>query len=84
MEIEIFTAYDVYICPKGRLIDWESVVTFSSPSLKSFSFTVEGGRTMEIIVAQSSGNRSHTTTYVDLEVILFKLKIVAFTSCFFF
>lgn len=65
-----FFISSVQICPKRRPIHWESFVTFSSPSLKSFSFAVEGGRTMEITIAQfwSSGNGSHATTHVDLEV----------------
>ncbi|KAH9326944.1 hypothetical protein KI387_007122, partial [Taxus chinensis] len=58
------------ICPKIRSLQWESVVTFLSPSLKSFSHRVESGRTVEITIAQfwSSGNGSHATTLVDLEV----------------
>jgi tripeptidyl-peptidase-2 len=49
---------------------WESVVTFSSPTAKSFAFPVVGGQTMELAVAQfwSSGIGSHETTIVDFEV----------------
>ncbi|KAH9289418.1 hypothetical protein KI387_033535, partial [Taxus chinensis] len=58
------------ICPKIRSLQWESVVTFLSPSFKSFSHRVENGRTVEITIAQfwSSGNGSLATTLVDLEV----------------
>ncbi|KAH9324947.1 hypothetical protein KI387_005125, partial [Taxus chinensis] len=58
------------ICPKIRSLQWESVVTFLSPSLKSFSHRVESGRTVEITIAQfwSSGNGSLATMLVDLEV----------------
>lgn len=49
---------------------WEAVVTFSSPSVKSFTFPVKGGLTMELAVAQfwSSGIGSHEATHVDFEV----------------
>ncbi|KAL8049661.1 hypothetical protein ABFX02_06G033300 [Erythranthe guttata] len=60
----------VQISPLQRPIKWESVATFSSPSSKSFSFPVEGGRTMELAIAQfwSSGVGSHDTTSVDFEI----------------
>ncbi|KAL7107111.1 hypothetical protein ACP275_06G033500 [Erythranthe tilingii] len=60
----------VQISPLQRPIKWESVATFSSPSSKSFSFAVEGGRTMELAIAQfwSSGVGSHDTTSVDFEI----------------
>ncbi|KAL7107112.1 hypothetical protein ACP275_06G033500 [Erythranthe tilingii] len=62
----------VQISPLQRPIKWESVATFSSPSSKSFSFAVEGGRTMELAIAQfwSSGVGSHDTTSVDFEEII--------------
>ena len=58
------------ICPLQRPLKWESVVTFSSPTAKSFAFPVVGGQTMELVVAQfwSSGIGSHETTIVDFEV----------------
>ncbi|XP_009617650.1 tripeptidyl-peptidase 2 [Nicotiana tomentosiformis] len=60
----------VQLSPLQRPIKWESVATFSSPSSKSFAFRVEGGRTMELAVAQfwSSGIGSHETTIVDFEI----------------
>ncbi|KAK8692720.1 hypothetical protein V6N13_070327 [Hibiscus sabdariffa] len=61
----------VQICPLKRPIQWESVVTFSSPTAKSFSFPVVGGQTMELAIAQfwSSGMGSHETTIVDFEIV---------------
>lgn len=49
---------------------WENVVTFSSPSAKSFAFRVEGGQTIELAIAQfwSSGVGSHEPATVDIEV----------------
>lgn len=46
-------------------------MTFSSPSLKSFTFPVEGGQTLELAIAQfwSSGIGSQGVTFVDFEVI---------------
>ncbi|KAF9597398.1 hypothetical protein IFM89_017744 [Coptis chinensis] len=60
----------VQICPLKRPIKWESVVTFSSPSASSFAFPVEGGRTIELALAQfwSSGIGSRETTNVDFQV----------------
>uniref|UniRef100_A0A5B6YUZ2 Tripeptidyl-peptidase 2 n=1 Tax=Davidia involucrata TaxID=16924 RepID=A0A5B6YUZ2_DAVIN len=60
----------VQISPLQRPMKWESVITFSSPSAKSFAFPVEGGRTMELAIAQfwSSGIGSHETTIVDFEI----------------
>ncbi|XP_010255392.1 PREDICTED: tripeptidyl-peptidase 2 [Nelumbo nucifera] len=60
----------VQISPLKRPIKWESVVTFSSPSSKSFTFPVKGGQTMELAIAQfwSSGIGSHETTTVDFQV----------------
>ncbi|XP_011076155.1 tripeptidyl-peptidase 2 isoform X2 [Sesamum indicum] len=60
----------VQISPLQRPIKWETVATFSSPSSKSFAFAVEGGRTMELAIAQfwSSGVGSHHTTSVDFEI----------------
>ncbi|XAR53659.1 Tripeptidyl-peptidase II [Bertholletia excelsa] len=60
----------VQMSPLKRPMKWENVVTFSSPSAKSFAFPVEGGRTMELVVAQfwSSGIGSHETAIVDFEI----------------
>jgi tripeptidyl-peptidase II len=51
---------------------WESVVTFPSPSVKCFTFAVQGGLTLELAIAQfwSSGMGSHEATTVDFEVNL--------------
>lgn len=45
-------------------------MTFSSPSAKSFAFSVVGGQTMELAVAQfwASGVVSQERTLVDFEV----------------
>ncbi|XVF50835.1 hypothetical protein PTKIN_Ptkin04bG0135800 [Pterospermum kingtungense] len=61
----------VQICPLRRPIKWGSVVTFSSPTAKSFAFPVVGGQTMELAIAQfwSSGMGSHETTIVDFEIV---------------
>uniref|UniRef100_A0A7N0V8S6 Tripeptidyl-peptidase II n=1 Tax=Kalanchoe fedtschenkoi TaxID=63787 RepID=A0A7N0V8S6_KALFE len=60
----------VQICPLQRPKKWESVATFSSPASKSFAFSVEGGRTMELAVAQfwMSGIGSCEATVVDFEI----------------
>ncbi|XP_058082097.1 tripeptidyl-peptidase 2 [Magnolia sinica] len=60
----------VQLCPLKRPIKWESVVTFSCPSLKSFTFPVKGGQTLELAIAQfwSSGIGSHEATIVDFEI----------------
>ncbi|KAH9289672.1 hypothetical protein KI387_033789, partial [Taxus chinensis] len=67
--LDVFFINCLQICPKIRSLQWESVVTFLSPSLKSFSHRVESGRIVEITIAQlwSSGNGSLATTLVDLE-----------------
>ncbi|KAL8557152.1 hypothetical protein ACS0TY_004563 [Phlomoides rotata] len=67
----------VQMSPLQRPIKWESVATFSSPSSKSFSFVVEGGRTMELAIAQfwSSGVGSHDTTNVDFEIAFHGISI---------
>ncbi|THG07936.1 hypothetical protein TEA_023335 [Camellia sinensis var. sinensis] len=59
----------VQISPLQRPMKWESVITFSCPSAKSFAFPVEGGRTMELVIAQfwSSGIGSHEATVVEFE-----------------
>ncbi|KAG6485549.1 hypothetical protein ZIOFF_054109 [Zingiber officinale] len=59
----------IQICPLERPRKWESVVMFSSPSVKSFAFPVKGGFAMELTVAQfwSSGIGSHEATLVDFE-----------------
>ncbi|WRX16951.1 Peptidase S8/S53 domain - like 10 [Theobroma cacao] len=61
----------VQICPLRRPIKWESVVTFSSPTAKSFAFPVVGGQTMELAIAQfwSSGMGSNEATIVDFEIV---------------
>lgn len=58
------------VLPLKRPKKWERVVTFSSPSIKSFTFAVEGGQTIELAIAQfwSSGIGSHEITTVDFEV----------------
>ncbi|KAJ6386456.1 hypothetical protein OIU78_016376 [Salix suchowensis] len=67
----------VQICPLQRPLKWESVVTFSSPTAKSFAFPVVGGQTMELAVAQfwSSGIGSHETTIVDFEIVFHGISI---------
>ncbi|XP_038974715.1 tripeptidyl-peptidase 2-like isoform X1 [Phoenix dactylifera] len=67
----------VQICPLKRPIKWEAVVTFSSPSLKSFTFPVQGGLTMELAVAQfwSSGIGSNESTIVDFEIVFHGINI---------
>ncbi|KAI9384993.1 hypothetical protein POPTR_012G142200v4 [Populus trichocarpa] len=67
----------VQICPLQRPLKWESVVTFSSPTAKSFAFPVVGGQTMELAVAQfwSSGIGSHETTIVDFEIVFHGIAI---------
>ncbi|WOL10116.1 tripeptidyl-peptidase 2 [Canna indica] len=67
----------VQICPLKRPIKWEAVVTFSSPSVKSFTFPVKGGFTMELAVSQfwSSGIGSHEPTLVDFEVVFHGINI---------
>ncbi|CAL5364378.1 unnamed protein product [Camellia sinensis] len=69
--------YNIQISPLQRPMKWESVITFSSPSTKSFAFPVEGGRTMELAIAQfwSSGIGSHEATVVEFEVTSFVLDI---------
>ncbi|KAK9291310.1 hypothetical protein L1049_019255 [Liquidambar formosana] len=67
----------VQICPLRRPMKWESVVTFSSPAAKSFTFPVEGGQTMELAIAQfwSSGIGSNETTVVDFEIVFHGINI---------
>ncbi|XP_030500340.2 tripeptidyl-peptidase 2 [Cannabis sativa] len=67
----------VQLCPLQRPNKWESVVTFSSPSTKSFSFPVVGGQTMELAIAQfwSSGIGSHEKTIVDFEIAFHGINI---------
>ncbi|PON90851.1 Tripeptidyl peptidase [Trema orientale] len=67
----------VQLFPLQRPNKWESVVTFSSPSAKSFSFPVVGGQTMEFVIAQfwSSGIGSHETTIVDFEIAFHGINI---------
>ncbi|CAL9208048.1 unnamed protein product [Musa hybrid cultivar] len=67
----------VQICPLKRPMKWEAVVTFSSPSVKSFTFPVKGGLTMELAIAQfwSSGIGSHEATHVDFEIAFHGINI---------
>ncbi|CAI9260290.1 unnamed protein product [Lactuca saligna] len=60
----------VQLSPLRRPIKWESVAIFSSPSTKSFTFSVEAGRTMELAIAQfwSSGIGSQETAVVEFEI----------------
>ncbi|KAM0047332.1 putative tripeptidyl-peptidase II [Helianthus debilis subsp. tardiflorus] len=60
----------VQISPLKRPIKWESNAIFSSPSTKSFVFSVEGGRTMELVIAQfwSSGVGSNEPAVVEFEL----------------
>ncbi|KAI3817994.1 hypothetical protein L1987_11796 [Smallanthus sonchifolius] len=60
----------VQISPLKRPMKWESNAVFSSPSTKSFTFSVEGGRTMELVIAQfwSSGVGSNETAVVEFEI----------------
>ncbi|XP_073032784.1 LOW QUALITY PROTEIN: tripeptidyl-peptidase 2 [Primulina eburnea] len=72
-----FFINSVQISPLKRPKKWENVATFSSPSSKSFSFAVEGGRTMELAIAQfwSSGAGSHEATIVDFEITFHGINI---------
>ncbi|TQE03902.1 hypothetical protein C1H46_010429 [Malus baccata] len=72
-----FFVDSVQLCPLQRPLKWESVVTFSSPAAKSFSFPVVGGQTMELAIAQfwSSGIGSHETTIVDFEIVFHGINI---------
>ncbi|KAL9662725.1 hypothetical protein QQ045_027559 [Rhodiola kirilowii] len=65
------------ICPLQRPKKWESVVTFSSPTSKSFAFTVESGRTMELAVAQfwTSGIGSREASVVDFEIVFHGINV---------
>lgn len=65
------------ICPLKRPVKWEAVATFSSPSLKSFTFPVQGGLTMELAIAQfwSSGIGSHEATIVEFEIAFHGISI---------
>ncbi|KAK7343691.1 hypothetical protein VNO77_12634 [Canavalia gladiata] len=67
----------VQICPLQRPFKWRTVITFSSPAAKSFTFRVVGGQTLELVIAQfwSSGIGSHVTTSVDLEVVFHGIKV---------
>ncbi|GAB2265195.1 tripeptidyl-peptidase II Tpp2 [Dionaea muscipula] len=58
------------LSPLKRPSKWESVVVFSSPSAKTFSFQVESGQTIELAVAQfwSSGRGSQESAVVDFEI----------------
>ncbi|KMT16382.1 hypothetical protein BVRB_3g055270 [Beta vulgaris subsp. vulgaris] len=67
----------VQLSPLKRYMKTESVVTFSSPSAQTFSFAVEGGRTIELAVAQfwSSGVGSQEITAVDFEIAFHGFKV---------
>ncbi|KAF3432977.1 hypothetical protein FNV43_RR24079 [Rhamnella rubrinervis] len=67
----------VQLSPLQRPSKWESVVAFSSPTSKSFSFPVAGGQTIELAIAQfwSSGIGSHETTIVDFEIVFHGISI---------
>lgn len=67
----------VQICPLMRPIKWEAVPTFSSPSFKSFTFSVKGGRTLELAIAQfwSSGIGSNEAATVDFEIVFHGISI---------
>ncbi|KAL8148295.1 hypothetical protein AgCh_005606 [Apium graveolens] len=67
----------VQISPLQRPMKWETVVTFSSPSAKSFAFPVESGRTMELAISQfwSSGLGSNEITVVDFEIAFHGINI---------
>ncbi|XP_027189528.1 tripeptidyl-peptidase 2 isoform X2 [Cicer arietinum] len=67
----------IQICPLQRPLKWRSVVNFSSPAAKSFTFRVVGGQTLELVIAQfwSSGIGSHETTNVDLKIVFHGIKV---------
>ncbi|CAH9123538.1 unnamed protein product [Cuscuta epithymum] len=67
----------VQISPLQRPQKWESVATFSSPCAKSFFFTVEGGHTMELTIAQfwSSGIGSREITIIDFEIVFHGINV---------
>ncbi|KAL1831481.1 hypothetical protein ACET3Z_001132 [Daucus carota] len=67
----------VQISPLQRPMKWETVVTFSSPSAKSFAFPVESGRTMELAISQfwSSGLGSNEITVADFEIAFHGINI---------
>lgn len=74
LSMDLFShAFFFQICPLQSPMKWRSVVSFSSPAAKSFTFRVVGGQTLELVIAQfwSSGVGSHETTNVDLEVTQF-------------
>ncbi|KAJ0970189.1 hypothetical protein J5N97_023066 [Dioscorea zingiberensis] len=72
-----FSIDTLQICPLKRPTWWNSAALFSSPSLKSFSFSVKGGLTMELAIAQfwSSGIGSHEATTVDFEVVFHGINV---------
>ncbi|KAK1289335.1 hypothetical protein QJS10_CPB18g01565 [Acorus calamus] len=65
-----FLISTVQICPLRKPIKWNKEVSFSSPSLKFFSFPVEGGLMMELAISQfwSSGIGSHESTMVNFKI----------------
>ncbi|KAL2920688.1 Tripeptidyl-peptidase 2 [Bienertia sinuspersici] len=72
-----FFVDSVQLSPLKRYLKTEKVVTFSSPTAQTFSFAVEGGKTIELAVAQfwSSGVGSQETTTVDFEIAFHGFKI---------
>jgi hypothetical protein len=66
----LLTCFLCQIRPLQSPLKWRSVVTFSSPAAKNFTFRVVGGQTLELVIAQfwSSGIGSHETANVDLKV----------------
>nr|KYP74790.1 Tripeptidyl-peptidase 2 [Cajanus cajan] len=72
-----FFVHTVQICPLQRPFTRRNVITFSSPTAKSFTFGVVGGQTLELVIAQfwSSGIGSHETTSVELEVVFHGIKV---------
>ncbi|KMZ75719.1 hypothetical protein ZOSMA_110G00250 [Zostera marina] len=73
----LFFINTVQISPLERTIEWECVVTFSSPSFKSFNFPVRGGLTMELVISQfwSSGIGSQEVALVDFEVVFHGIEL---------
>ncbi|ONK71943.1 uncharacterized protein A4U43_C04F14000 [Asparagus officinalis] len=74
----------VQISPLTRPIKWEAVVTFSSPSFKTFMFAVKGGLTIELAIAQfwSSGIGSNEAATVDFEMVFHGISINGGTLLF--
>lgn len=73
----MFFINTVQISPLERNIEWDRVVSFSSPSFKSFNFPVRGGLTMELVISQfwSSGIGSQEVALVDFEVVFHGIEV---------